>query len=134
MFKGTDVAELLKSLKQFMENSTMGEYSARLDILLAFHCHLVNMEASPNRGQFDFMFHDFFLMWNYLWRAYQVHIMVVLFSYQQSPSCWLVYQIFYSRVYFYFKLEIYYQLDIAYFKHCILLICRLLLLNFGIEG
>nr|KAG5703289.1 hypothetical protein BaRGS_025531 [Batillaria attramentaria] len=44
-----ETGELLKSLKQFMESSSMGEFSARLNILLAFHCQLVNMEPSQQR-------------------------------------------------------------------------------------
>ena len=35
-----------------MEESPLGEYTARLDMLLAFHCQLVHMETSEKQGLF----------------------------------------------------------------------------------
>ncbi|XP_076466261.1 midasin-like [Babylonia areolata] len=43
--------KLLESLKQFMEGSSIGEFCARVDILQAFHQHLVHTEASPQRDR-----------------------------------------------------------------------------------
>jgi hypothetical protein len=40
-------AELLQTLETFMESSSVGEYSTRLEMLLAFHCHLVSVEGAP---------------------------------------------------------------------------------------
>ncbi|KAL4232858.1 AAA ATPase midasin [Mactra antiquata] len=35
--------DVIKSLKQFIEHSTLGDYHTRLDMLLGYHCHLVAM-------------------------------------------------------------------------------------------
>jgi midasin len=43
--------ELLKSFQKFMEQSTLGEYAARLNILFTFHCHVVHMQQSVCRGE-----------------------------------------------------------------------------------
>jgi hypothetical protein len=34
-----------------MEQSTLGEYAARLNILFTFHCHVVHMQQSACRGE-----------------------------------------------------------------------------------
>ena len=44
-------ADIIKTFKQFMEQSSLGEFHARLDMLLTFHCHLVAMETSPKQGK-----------------------------------------------------------------------------------
>ena len=46
-------SDIIKMFKQFMEQSSLGEYHARLDMLLSFHCHLVTMETSPKQGKHD---------------------------------------------------------------------------------
>ncbi|CAG5129149.1 unnamed protein product, partial [Candidula unifasciata] len=61
--KDTDKAAILDSLKQFMESSTMGEYSFRLQMLLAFHCQLLYMDNSPVQKQLVHM----------LWNVYQFY-------------------------------------------------------------
>ncbi|XP_035825952.1 midasin isoform X2 [Aplysia californica] len=50
--------DILTSLKKFMESSTLGEYTVRLGMLQAFHCQLLNMEASENQRQLMHM------LWN----------------------------------------------------------------------
>ena len=42
------LVELLQALCMFMEQSTVGEFSVRLEIILAFHCHL--MCTAKSRG------------------------------------------------------------------------------------
>ena len=44
-------ADVIKTFKQFMEQSSLGEFNTRLDMLLSFHCQLVSMETSPKLGQ-----------------------------------------------------------------------------------
>ena len=46
-------SDIINTFKQFMEQSSLGEYHARLDMLLAFHCQLVTMETSPKQGKCD---------------------------------------------------------------------------------
>ena len=43
--------EVLKSLKQFLEQATLGDFLVRLDMLLAFHCHLVTVETGDGTQQ-----------------------------------------------------------------------------------
>jgi midasin len=43
--------ELVKTFQKFMEQSTLGEYEARLNILFAFHCHVVHMQQAVCRGE-----------------------------------------------------------------------------------
>jgi len=40
------LVELLQALEMFMEQSTAGEFSVRLEIILAFHCHLLHASGS----------------------------------------------------------------------------------------
>jgi len=42
----SDLVELLRSLEMFVEQSTVGEFSVRLEIILAFHCHLLHAAQS----------------------------------------------------------------------------------------
>ncbi|XP_029647301.1 midasin-like [Octopus sinensis] len=41
--------EIIASLKLFLENSSLGEFKARLQIVYAFHCQLINMDTSPQQ-------------------------------------------------------------------------------------
>ncbi|XP_070191391.1 midasin-like isoform X1 [Littorina saxatilis] len=59
----TGMEELLNSLKQFIEGSSVGEFSPRLDIVLAFHCHLVHAPFSPQRDH----------LLNLLWSVHQFY-------------------------------------------------------------
>jgi midasin len=43
--------ELVKTFQKFMEQSTLGEYEARLNILFTFHCHVVHMQQTVHRGE-----------------------------------------------------------------------------------
>jgi midasin len=43
--------ELIKTFQKFMEQSTLGEYEARLNILFTFHCHVVHMQQTVCRGK-----------------------------------------------------------------------------------
>lgn len=43
--------ELIKTFQKFMEQSTLGEYAARLNILFTFHCHVVHMPKTACRGE-----------------------------------------------------------------------------------
>ncbi|XP_033739322.1 midasin-like [Pecten maximus] len=55
--------EILKSLKQFMETATLGDYSVRLGMLKAFHCQLVVMETSPKQAT----------LLSFLWNLHQFY-------------------------------------------------------------
>ncbi|XP_069109146.1 midasin-like [Argopecten irradians] len=55
--------EILKSLKQFMEIATLGDYSVRLGMLKAFHCQLVVMETSPKQAT----------LMSFLWNLHQFY-------------------------------------------------------------
>lgn len=37
--------QLVSSLENFMESSSMGEFQARLDLLYTFHCHAINLSG-----------------------------------------------------------------------------------------
>lgn len=43
--------ELIKTFQKFMEQSTLGEYGTRLNILFTFHCHVVHMPKAACRGE-----------------------------------------------------------------------------------
>ena len=43
--------ELIKTFQKFMEQSTLGEYGARLNILFTFHCHVVHRPKTACRGE-----------------------------------------------------------------------------------
>jgi midasin (ATPase involved in ribosome maturation) len=43
--------ELVKTFQKFMEQSSLGEYEARLNILFAFHCHVYHMQQAVCRGE-----------------------------------------------------------------------------------
>ena len=47
--------DIINTFKQFMEQSSLGEFHARLDMLLSFHCHVVTMETSPKQGMLNCM-------------------------------------------------------------------------------
>ncbi|XP_068082683.1 midasin [Anabrus simplex] len=51
--QGTPMTEqdLIHSLQRFMEESTLGEFQARLEILYGFHCHTIHMEPSSRRDK-----------------------------------------------------------------------------------
>lgn len=51
--KGEEVTRenFVESLHLFMNTSTLGEYSARLDLLFTFHCHVCNLETSESRDE-----------------------------------------------------------------------------------
>lgn len=42
--------DVVKTVKQFMEQSTLGDFQARLDMLLTFHCQVVTL-ADPDTQQ-----------------------------------------------------------------------------------
>ncbi|XP_071447069.1 midasin [Hetaerina americana] len=54
--KATESGELLSLLKQFLEDSPIGEFNVRLNLLYVFHCHSVNMEPSERQGELQKMF------------------------------------------------------------------------------
>lgn len=43
--------ELIKTFQKFMEQSTLGEYGTRLNILFTFHCHVVHVPKTACRGE-----------------------------------------------------------------------------------
>ena len=43
---------IMEALQKFLEGSTLGEFRARLEMIYAFHCQLVNMDASHKQGEF----------------------------------------------------------------------------------
>lgn len=44
------LSDLRKALNEFLESSPAGEYVSRLQIVLAFHCHLLHTEPSLHLG------------------------------------------------------------------------------------
>ena len=55
----TGTAELVQALQAFMEESTLGEFSCRLQLLHAFLCQLVHMDQTHARGTADNAFNTF---------------------------------------------------------------------------
>jgi midasin len=47
--KPTNIEDVIKSLKQFIEHSTLGDFHTRLDMLLGYHCHLVSMTTCEEK-------------------------------------------------------------------------------------
>lgn len=45
------LSSVSSTLQAFMEGSTLGEFQARLDMLLSFHCHLLLVPSQPGQGQ-----------------------------------------------------------------------------------
>uniref|UniRef100_T1J0I3 Midasin n=1 Tax=Strigamia maritima TaxID=126957 RepID=T1J0I3_STRMM len=45
------VKDIVKTLQQLLEQSTLGEYSSRLNIVLSFHCHLIQLETSKKQQE-----------------------------------------------------------------------------------
>jgi midasin len=43
--------ELVKTFQKFMEQSSLGEFEARLNILFTFHCHVVHLQQAVSRGE-----------------------------------------------------------------------------------
>ncbi|KAJ4439021.1 hypothetical protein ANN_14977 [Periplaneta americana] len=43
--------ELIKSLQKFMEQSTLGEFEARLNIVFTFHCHIVHLQKMVHKNE-----------------------------------------------------------------------------------
>lgn len=54
IFQKTDepgsLEEVIKSLKRFIEHSTLGDFHTRLDMLLGFHCHVVTMTTCQTQS------------------------------------------------------------------------------------
>ena len=44
------INDVISTLKQLMETSTLIQYKERLNIILAHHCHLTYMEQSEKQG------------------------------------------------------------------------------------
>ncbi|OPL21515.1 hypothetical protein AM593_07250, partial [Mytilus galloprovincialis] len=55
--------DILKSLLEFMEKSTLGECKTRLEMVKSFHCQLVNMDSSDKQKY----------LVNLLWNIYQFY-------------------------------------------------------------
>lgn len=45
-----NVEELVDGLQKFLLQSNLAEYSGRLKLLYAFHCHAVHLPHSKNNG------------------------------------------------------------------------------------
>ncbi|KAK3603576.1 hypothetical protein CHS0354_028005 [Potamilus streckersoni] len=60
---GSGQSELVKTLQQFVEQSSLGDFQVRLDMLLAYHCQLVTMETTPIQGMLMSLF----------WNLYQFY-------------------------------------------------------------
>lgn len=45
-----DIRELVRVLQQFMESSTLGEFSTRLKIIHSFYCQMVIDEGVPSNS------------------------------------------------------------------------------------
>lgn len=43
--------EIVSSLEKFMEDAPLGEFHVRLDMILAFHCHIINLPASRQKEE-----------------------------------------------------------------------------------
>jgi len=52
----SSLVEVLRALEMFMEQSTVGEFSIRLEIILAFHCHLLHAAQSQRITSMQFFF------------------------------------------------------------------------------
>lgn len=46
-----DLKTLVSTLQAFIEGSTLGEFQARLQVLLVFHCHVLLMPQVAERGK-----------------------------------------------------------------------------------
>ena len=67
-------ADLLKAFQQFMEQSNIGEFEMRLQLLFSFHCQLVNMDRTTEQGEsswiliqyciVDLFLNDFYLFYH----------------------------------------------------------------------
>ncbi|XP_067673927.1 midasin-like [Haliotis asinina] len=55
--------DILKSLEQFLETSSLGEFHCRLQMVYTFHCQLTHMDKSPKQG----------VLLNLLWNVYQFY-------------------------------------------------------------
>lgn len=69
--ENVSIGDIIKSLKEFMENGPVGQYEPRLRILLAFHCHLTHLNKSPRRDELVNVF------WN-LYVYYQEFLETIL--------------------------------------------------------
>lgn len=47
-----DLKTLVSTLQAFIEGSTLGEFHARLQALLVFHCHVLLMPQVAEKGKF----------------------------------------------------------------------------------
>ena len=48
--KSQSHSDVVQSVKQFMETSTLGEYQMRLKMLFAFHCQMIHEDQSERQG------------------------------------------------------------------------------------
>ncbi|XP_048240547.1 midasin-like [Haliotis rufescens] len=55
--------DILKSLEQFLETSSLGEFRCRLELVYTFHCQLTHMDKSPKQD----------VLLNLLWNVYQFY-------------------------------------------------------------
>lgn len=46
-----DLKTLVSTLQAFIEGSTLGEFHARLQVLLVFHCHVLLMPQVAEKGK-----------------------------------------------------------------------------------
>ncbi|XP_046422100.1 midasin [Neodiprion fabricii] len=52
--------KLIESLHLFMNTSTLGEYSSRLNLLFTFHCHICHMASNERRDELLSIFWNFY--------------------------------------------------------------------------
>jgi len=44
------IEDVVRSCEQFMETSTLGDFSIRLNMLLAYHCQLYHTNTTEKHG------------------------------------------------------------------------------------
>lgn len=64
-----DLKTLISTLQAFIEGSTLGEFHARLQALLVFHCHVLLMPQVAEKGKF-LALHVLSLLYNNLIISY----------------------------------------------------------------
>ncbi|KAL1131393.1 hypothetical protein AAG570_011010, partial [Ranatra chinensis] len=55
--------DIINALEGFMESSTLGEFSRRLEFLYTFHCHCISQKPSPQQQ----------MLCNVFWNLYQYY-------------------------------------------------------------
>ncbi|KAF4522964.1 hypothetical protein B566_EDAN009554 [Ephemera danica] len=70
----SDLDKLLPAVQQFMEQSTLGDFAARLQLLKAFHCHTLHLPQSQHHDNLQRLLWNAYIYFSQFSHPISVHL------------------------------------------------------------